>query len=200
MRTAYETFALAIYDRTDLIEAMFNKIEEIYIPLAQTLTQMGRVVALWMGDNTGFKTGTIVSPDHLRKYVFPLQKRVASIAHERGMPFLIHSCGNLEAVMNDLIDDVGIDEKHSFEDVIEPVVSFTARYGDRIAVIGGIDVDLLGRGTEDQVRARTHAVLDACAPSRAYVLGRGSSIANYIPLKIFLTMIDEGWRYNSLSR
>ncbi len=104
VRTVYETFALSIYDQPDLIEEMFIKFEGIYIPLAQTLTQMDRVVALWMDDDIGFKTGTIVLPDHLRKYIFRLQKRVALIAHERSMPFLIHSCGNLEAVMGDLIE------------------------------------------------------------------------------------------------
>lgn len=192
----YETFALAIYDQPDLIEAMFSKIEEIYVPLARTLVQMDRVIALWMGDDMGFKTGTMVSPVHLRKHVFPRQKMIASVAHEQGMPFLLHSCGNLEAVMDDLIDEVGIDAKHSFEDVIEPVESFMAHHGDRIACIGGVDMDLLGRGTEEQIRARTRALLEACAVSGAYVLGSGNSIANYVPLDNFLAMVDEGWRYN----
>jgi len=193
----YQTFALAIYDQPDLIQAMFDKIEEIYVPLARTLAQMDRVVALWMGDDMGFKTGTMVAPDHLQEFVFPVQKQIAQIAHEQGLPFLLHACGNLEAVMDDLIDDVGIDAKHSFEDVIEPVESFTARYADRIAVIGGVDVDLLGRGSEEQVRTRTRQVLEACAPSRAYVLGSGNSIANYIPLQNFLALVDEGHRYNA---
>jgi uroporphyrinogen decarboxylase len=192
----YETFALAIYDQPDLVAAMFKKVEEINVPLAHTLVQMDRVIGLWMGDDMGFKTGTMIAPEHLRKYVFPLQKRIVSIAHERGMPFLLHSCGNLEEVMAELIDQVGIDGKHSFEDVIEPVDSFTSRYGERVAVIGGVDVDLLGRGTEEQVRARTRTILEACAPSRAYVLGSGNSIANYIPVKNFLAMVDEGWRFN----
>jgi uroporphyrinogen decarboxylase len=193
----YETFALAIYDQPDLVEAMFSKIAEIYLPLARTLVQMDHVVGLWMGDDMGFKTGTMIAPDHLRKLVFPIQKQHAHIAHQQGIPFLLHSCGNLEAVMGDLINDVGIDAKHSFEDAIELVESFTARYGDRVAVVGGVDVDLLGRGTEEQVRARTRAILKACAPSRGYVLGSGNSVANYIPPRNFLAMIDEGWRYNT---
>jgi len=193
----YQTFALAIYDQPDLIQAMFDKIEEIYVPLARTLVQMDRVVSLWMGDDMGFKTGTMIAPDHLQEFVFPVQKQIAQIANEQGLPFLLHACGNLEAVMDDLIDDVGIDAKHSFEDVIEPVESFTARYADRIAVIGGVDVDLLGRGSEEQVRTRTRQVLEACAPSRAYVLGSGNSIANYIPLQNFLALVDEGHRYNA---
>ena len=71
-----------------------------------------------------------------------------------------------------------------------------SRYGDRIAVIGGVDVDLLTCGTEEQVRARTREILQACAPSKGYVLGSGNSIANYIPPRNFLAMVDEGWRYN----
>jgi len=195
----YQTFALAVYDQPDLIQAMFDKIVEIFMPLARALVQMDRVVALWMADDMGFKTGTLISPDYLRKFVFPIQKQFARIAHEQGLPFLFHSCGNLETVMKELIDDVEIDAKHSFEDVIDPVESFTARYSDRIAVIGGVDMHLLAHGTEEEVRARTRRILRACAPSGAYVLGSGNSIANYIPLGNFLAMVDEGWRYNTQS-
>ena len=193
----YETFALAIYDQPDLVQAMFDRIEGIYVPLARALVQMDRVVALWMGDDMGFKTGTMIAPHHLRTFVFPVQARIAGIALEEGLPFILHSCGNLEAVMDDLIDDVGIDARHSFEDVIEPVESFAARHGDRIAVIGGVDVDILGRGTERQVRARTREILEGCAPGGGYVLGSGNSIANYVPLGNFLAMVDEGWRYRA---
>jgi len=193
----YETFALAIYDQPDLVQAMFDKIEEIFVPLARTLVQMDRVVGLWMGDDMGFKTGTMIAPGHMRRFVFPVQKQMADIAHGQGMPFILHSCGNLEVVMDDLIDDVGIDARHSFEDVIEPVESFAARYGDRIAVIGGVDVDILGRGTEEQVRARTREILETCAPGGGYVLGSGNSIANYTSLESFLAMVDEGWRFRA---
>jgi uroporphyrinogen decarboxylase len=178
---------------------MFEKVAEIYLPLARAVAQVDNVAALWMGDDMGFKTGTLISPQHLREFVFPYQKRVAAIAHEHGMPFLLHSCGNLQAVMEDLIEDVGIDAKHSFEDAIQPVESFAHQYSHRIGVIGGVDVDLLARGSEEQVRARTRQILEACAPGGSYILGSGNSIANYIPLRNYLAMVDEGWRYNTRS-
>lgn len=192
----YETFALALYDDPDLIEAMFAKIAALRIPVAKAVVEMDRVAALWMGDDMGHKTGTMVRPDDLRRHVFPIQKEIAAIAHQAGMPFLLHSCGNLETVMDDLIDDVEIDAKHSYEDAFEPVEVFHERYGERIAVIGGVDVDLLTRGSEAQIRARTRQVLEQCAPAGNYVLGSGNSIANYIPLRNFLVMVDEGWRFN----
>jgi len=192
----YASFGLAIYDQPDLIEAIFARLEEILVPLARTVVQMDRVVALWLGDDMGFKTQPMIAPSHLRRYVFPIQKKLAAIAHQRNLPFLLHSCGNLEMVMDDLIDDVRIDAKHSFEDVIEPVESFAARYAGRISIVGGIDMDLLSRGSEERVRARTREVLEACAPTRAYVLGSGNTVANYIPSCNFLAMLDEGWRFN----
>jgi len=193
----YETFAVALYEQPDLVEAVFSKIESLYVPLAAAVVEMDRVVGLWMGDDMGFKTGPMIAPKHLRKYVFPIQKRIAAAAHAKGMPFLLHSCGNLEVVMEELITEVGIDARHSFEDVIEPVEHFSARYGDRIAVIGGVDMDLLARGSEDDVRRRTREILERCAPSRGYILGSGNSVANYIPPRNFLAMLDEGWRFNT---
>ena len=193
----YEAFAIAIYEQPDLVEAMFARIAEIYLPVARALAEMDRVIAIWMGDDMGFKTGTMISPKHLRKHVFPLQKQISEIAHQKGLPFLLHSCGNLDGIMEDLIDGVGIDAKHSFEDVIEPVEGFSARYGKRIAVIGGVDMDLLARGTEEQIRARTRQILEACAPGGGYILGSGNSVANYLPPRSFLAMLDEGWRYNT---
>ena len=193
----YEAFSLAIYDQPDLVQAIFDKIEEIVLPVVRISAQMDRIIALVMGDDMGFKTGPMIAPVHLRKYVFPLQKKVAAAAHEQGRLFLLHACGNLESVMDDLIDDVGIDARHSFEDVIEPVEAFTARYGHSIAVLGGVDMDILARGTEEQVRARTRQILEACAPSGAYALGSGNTVANYLPVRKYLAMLDEGWRFNS---
>jgi uroporphyrinogen decarboxylase len=158
---------------------------------------MDRVIGLWCADDMGFRSGTLVAPKHLRQYVFPIHKQIADAAHQNGKLFLMHSCGNLAKVMEDLIEDVGIDAKHSFEDQILPVEDFYAQYSGRISVIGGLDVDLLTRGSEEQIRQRTRQILQACAPGGAYMLGSGNSIANYVPVENFLAMLDEGWKFNN---
>lgn len=128
----------------------------------------------------------MISPDHLRQYVFPYHRRLAELAHARG---------NLESVMDDLIDDVRIDARQSFEDVIMPIEAVTVRYGQRTGIIGGIDMDLLCRASEAEVRARVREVLDACVPSSRYVLGTGNTVANFIPVPNFLAMVDEVHRW-----
>jgi len=43
----------------------------------------------------------------------------------------------------DLINFVGIDTKPSFEDAIMPVAEVKRKYGGRIAILGGVDVNKL---------------------------------------------------------
>lgn len=64
------------------------------------------------------------------------------------------------------------------------------------AIIGGVDMHLVASGNEEQVRARTRQILDACGPGGGYVLGTGNSVANYIPLRNYLAIVDEGQRWN----
>jgi uroporphyrinogen decarboxylase len=191
----YVPFALALEDDPPLVQAVAQRVGELLLSIFATAAEMPGVGALWLGDDMGFKTSVMISPAHLREYVFPWQKELARIAHARGLPFLLHSCGNLNRVMDELIDDVGIDAKHSFEDVIMPVAEAKRRYGDRIAVLGGIDVDLLCRATEDEVHAYTRQVIEACAPGGGWALGTGNSVANYIPVGNYLAMLDEGRHY-----
>ena len=120
---------------------------------------------------------------------------MVDIAHERGLPALLHCCGNLEEVMDDIIDGCGYDAKHSFEDAIMPVEDVKTKYGNRIAILGGIDVDFLTRASVADVRRRTREVLKHCMPGGGYCLGTGNSVANYVPVENYVAMLDAGWEF-----
>ncbi|HEY9078358.1 MAG TPA: uroporphyrinogen decarboxylase family protein [Anaerolineaceae bacterium] len=189
------TLSVAIHDTPDLVEAVANRVGELLTAMFATAATLPGVGALWLGDDLGYKTSTLISPHHLRKYVFPWQKRLAEIAHAHNLPFLLHSCGNLERIVDDLIDDVKIDARHSFEDVILPVTEAKKRYGSRIAILGGIDMDKICRYNEEALRAYTRSVLEQCAPGGGYALGTGNTVANYIPVNNYLAMLDEGMKF-----
>jgi len=191
----YMPMSYALADDPALVQAVADRVGEMLVGIFSTVADMPGVGALWLGDDMGFKTATMISPELMRRYVFPWQKKIAAIAHAHDMPFLLHSCGNLDAIMDDLIDDVGIDAKHSFEDTILPVAEAKRRYGKRVALLGGVDVDMLCRSSEDDVRAYTRRVIEACAPGGGWALGTGNSVANYIPVRNYLAMLDEGRRF-----
>jgi uroporphyrinogen decarboxylase len=191
----YETLCYALYDQRDLVQAISSRLMELYAEVTRRMLEFDRVKAIWGSDDMGFRTGTLISPADLCQFVLPGHKAVAAAAHAAGRPYLLHSCGKLDAIMDDLIDDVRIDAKHSFEDTIETVESAKQRYGDRIAVLGGIDVDFLCRSSEAGIRSRVRQTLEECLPGGGYCLGTGNSVANYIPLENYLIMLDEGRRF-----
>ena len=98
--------------------------------------------------------------------------------------------------MEDLIEVVGIDGKHSFQDNIEPVEETYRKYGDRISILGGVEVDLLARGSDEQVRKRTREILEACAPGGGFCMGSGNSVTNFCKIENYFAMIDETRKYN----
>ncbi|UCD57251.1 MAG: hypothetical protein JSV16_15800 [Candidatus Hydrogenedentota bacterium] len=192
--TGLEGLSYMLVDDPPLAGALFDTVGAILLAVTETLVRMDRVGALFMGDDLGFRTGTLLSPRHLGQYVFPWQKRICEAAHRQRLPFILHCCGNVERIMEHLIEEVRIDAKHSFEDAILPVEEAVARYCDRIAILGGVDMDMLARGTEEQVRARVRDIIGKCATSGRFALGTGNSVASYLKVDNYLAMLDEARR------
>jgi uroporphyrinogen decarboxylase len=190
-----EHLAFVLYDEPKLAKAVADRAGEIYLACARTFVQFSRIRCFFGGDDMGHKTGTLISPDHLRQLTLPWHKKIAKVAHDAGRLYLLHSCGQLEQIMPDLCDDVKIDARHSYEDTIERPESVKRRWGHKVAVLGGIDVDFLCRSDEQAIRRRVRDTLDACMAGGGYCLGTGNTMCNYIPIGNYLVMLDEGRRY-----
>jgi len=193
-----KNFYVSLYRKPDLVEAMFEKVAELNIARFKLASETSRkILAFWGSDDWGYRNGLMISPAMMRRWVFPVHKKMAEIAHSRGSLYILHSCGDLKAIMDDIIDYIKVDAKHSFEDTYLPVTEAKRRYGRRIGLIGGVDMDVLSRKDAKEVREYVSQILEICKPGGGYCLGSGNTVANYVPLENYLTMIDvgfeEGW-------
>jgi uroporphyrinogen decarboxylase len=186
-----EALGITLHEDPALVKAIADRVGGLMVQFYEHLLDLDHLVAIFPGDDMGFRTGTLVAPSHLRQFTLPWQKRFAAMSHAHELPFFLHSCGNVSRIMEDLIEDVRIDGKHSYEDAIIPVEDFQARYGSRIAVLGGIDINILGGGTPQKVRQRTRFLIDTCGKRGRYAIGSGNSIPSYIPVENYLAMLDE---------
>lgn len=191
-----EGLSLALYEQPELVQAVSDRIGELMVGFYHHLMDLDRLIVVFPGDDMGFRSGTLIHPKALRKYCLPWHREFAQIAHAGGRPYFLHSCGNLATIMTDLIEDIGIDGKHSYEDVIRPVQDFQAEYGDRIAVLGGMDLNLLSAGSEEDVRRHTRFLVETCGGRGRYAIGSGNSIPSYVPVENYLSMLDEAHRVN----
>ena len=143
-----------------------------------------------IGDDLGYKTGTLLAPGTVKQHVIPHYRRLIAAIHAAGKPYLQHSCGCIFEVMEDWIA-AGINGKHSNEDEIAPFDEWIRRYGDRIALFGGIDTDRLCRMKPDDLRA---FVIEEGTRfrrlARGFALGSGNSIPAYVPPTGYLAMVE----------
>ncbi len=190
----YEAMCMAIFDDPELVQAVFDKIGALTVAIAETACDHPSYGALYVVDDLGFKTSLLLDPDSIRRLLLPWHKRLADTLHAHGKLFFLHSCGNMYPLLDEFIDNVGIDAKHSFEDNILPVTEVKKQYGDRLTLLGGMDIDLISRADEDTIRAKTREILSACLPGGGYFFGASNWIDDTIPIKNYLCLLDEARR------
>jgi uroporphyrinogen decarboxylase len=193
----FEHLCFALYETPALVEAVFAEVGGFAESVCNALCDFETFGALYLADDLGYKAGLMISPNHVRSIVLPWHKRLATLTHDKGKLLLFHCCGDMYSLIDDYIDDVQIDAKHSFEDNVLPVTEAKRRYGDRLSLLGGMDVDLLARSDEATIRSRTREILEVCHPGGGYCFGSGNWVTEYIPLHSYVAMLDEAQRFLS---
>lgn len=191
----YEKFCYMLYDDPALIDAVFEKVGGFAVEITRALCDFDCFGCLYMCDDLGYKTSTLLPPETIRRIIIPWHKKLARIVHGHGKLLFLHSCGQMYELLDEYIDDLGLHAKHSFEEAVMPVTDVKRRYGDRLALLGGMDVDFLARSDEAAIRAKTREILDVCFPGGGYCMGSGNWVTSYIPLDNYLAMLDEARHY-----
>lgn len=186
----FDTLCMMIFENPVLLKKIVDSVGSRLLRYYEITASINSVGAFVCNDDWGFSNQTMFSPDTLREYIFPWHKKIVETVHKKNKPIVLHSCGNLDAVMDDVIDNLGYDAKHSYEDKIIPVEKAYEKWGDRIAIFGGMDVNFLSTSTPDEISKRAKVLLELTKEKGGYALGAGNSIPTYIPLENYYAMIN----------
>ena len=179
-------------DDEELYADLFRKMGDVHAAIWERFLREYSDVycVLRFGDDLGFNTMTLLPTDDVRDHILPQYRRITDLVHKTGRPFLLHSCGNLFAVFDDIIDLANIDAKHSNEDGIAHFSVWVDKYGDRIGNFGGIDTDVLCRQTPEEIRAYVLDCLEKVKGHGGIAFASGNSIPDYVPAENYLNMIE----------
>jgi uroporphyrinogen decarboxylase len=186
----FEHFAASLYDDPVLVGDLFSLYAGWHARVAANLSRMD-FDFLWFADDIAFKTQPYVSPKTFRQVFMPHYRRVVE---QISKPWIFHSDGNLMPILADLLS-LGMDGLHPIEPAAMDIRLLKQRYGGQVCLVGGIDLDLLSRGTPEQVEACTRQVLAAAAPGGGYIAGSSNSIPYYCQAKNVAVMRRAVARY-----
>jgi len=146
---------------------------------------------LWICDDIAYKTGPMISPKMYREMFLPHLKGVADVIT---IPWLYHSDGNLLPLMEDWLS-LGQSAINPIEPQAMDINYVKETYGDRVCVVGNIDVHLLAQGTPKQVEAEVKKRICDLAPGGGYILSSGNSIPSYVKPENLLAMSETFKKY-----
>jgi len=189
----YTDLAYLEIDEPELFEALWNKVgETLYIIWDRFLNSYSDILAVGrFGDDLGFKSAPLLKPEIINKNILPQYKKIVSLAQSYGIPFLLHTCGCIFDVMDELIEQSGINAKHSNEDSISPFSRWVDEYGDRIGNFGGFDMDFICRQSPESIRKYVRDIVVPLKDKKGLAFGSGNQIADYVPVENFQAMVDE---------
>jgi uroporphyrinogen decarboxylase len=114
--------------------------------------EAGRPDGIWMYEDLGYKGGLFCSPKVFAELFFPYYREMTDFFHALGLPVVLHSCGNVTEALP-LIVEAGFDALNPMERKAgcDPL-AIAERWGDRLALIGGLDARVLESGDKALIR------------------------------------------------
>ena len=152
----------------------------------------GRPDALWVWDDLGFKNRPFMSPAMYRAQILPAHKKLFDFAHSQGLPVVFHCDGFVETLIPSLIE-AGISCLQPLEvKAGMDLLRIKQRFGDHIALIGGMDERVLETNDCSAVEAELQAKLPGAMAGGGYVLQVDHSISPLVHYETYRFFIERG--------
>jgi uroporphyrinogen decarboxylase len=190
----FQVFSYALVEDPGLVAAVFAAIGEFIYGVFERLAQYPQVGALWYSDDIAFNTGCLCSPAVLREHLFPWVRKIGDLARGLDVPFLYHTDGNIWQVMEDLIG-CGVTAIHPIEPKGLVAEEVKAKVGDRLCLVGNVEVDRLARGTPEEIDALCRDRIEKLGPGGGYCLGSSNTIPEYVPLPNYKALLAAAHKY-----
>lgn len=154
-----EQLFMDFVEKEDALYALRDKIHAFHLREVEMWAQTD-VDAIHFEDDWGTQEAMLVSPAFWREFFKPLYKEYIEIAHAHGKKALMHSDGNIAAILPDLIE-IGLDSINAQLDCMD-VESIARDCHGQLAFWGGFDRQyLLAFGSVEECRAEVRRIADA---------------------------------------
>ena len=170
-----ETFSIALYENLAFVEAVLDRYCDWAEVVAEKACQMGFDVFI-STDDMAFKTGPFFSPQVFHDLVLPRYQRVRE---KITLPWVIHSDGNMMLFLEDLLS-LEIAGLHPNEKGAMDIRAMKREYGDRLCLLGNVDLNILGKETPADVDREVRGLICDVGPGGGYIVTSGNSLAAYL--------------------
>jgi len=188
----HEDMLVAMLLDPDWVLDMTETYSNLIISLQKILFEKeGLPDGIFFYEDMGFKEKPFMSPELYRELIFPSHKKTFDYAHSLGLPVIVHSCGFVEPLLPHMIE-AGMDCLQVIEvKAGMDLLRIHRNHGDKIALMGGIDVRALYSNDKAVIDAELENKIPTVMQGYGYIAHSDHSIPKTVDYETFRYYIDK---------
>jgi uroporphyrinogen decarboxylase len=187
-----ENIMTDLYDHPSFVDELLDGLETVCCAVIDRLVRDygDRIDAVGFSEDMGTQRGLMISPQSWRRFLKRHQKRMYDKIRSAGKVVYLHSCGNIEPIVGELVD-IGVNMLQPIQPEAMDIFALKRRYGTHLCFAGGISTQqTLPYGTPEQVRAEVRTCIETMGQSGGYVVAPAKPILPGVPIANAVALID----------
>ena len=178
-----ENLSMALFEEEDLLRELIEISTDYWTEVGLKLIEAG-CTALFVANDMGMNGRTLISPAQLREFFFPAMRRQFKAWKDAGGRILLHSCGNVDPVLEDLAD-AGIDALNNIQvRAGMDLGDVKRRIGDRVALVGNVDATgIMCQPDQSLIADAIRNVVDTAGGDGGLIIATDHSFHEAVPIE-----------------
>jgi len=183
-----ENLLIDFHDHPAFVRQLLQRIADYNVAQVREALKH-EIDAVYFGDDWGQQRGLQMGPRAWREFILPALERMYGVVRQAGKLVMIHSCGDVDELFDDLIS-AGLNCFNPFQPEVMDIHRLLPRYRGRLAFHGGMSTQrTLPFGSVEEVRAETRRLLEL-GRDGAYIFAPAHDLEGDVPLENMLAFIE----------
>ena len=187
----FNEFCLKSIEEPQFVAEVMNSLAAAQLAATKAAASAAgeKIGAVFYSDDIAYTEGLFLSPAFFREFLFPLMAKFADVGRSIGAPMIYHSDGRLYDVLDDL-HACGVRGLQPLEPKSMDPLRIKRDWPGKFCLMGNIDLDLMSRGTAEQVEAHVREHIERLNIVGGYMPGVSNTVPHYVKFENYVRMIE----------